>query len=107
MPNAFQVEELDGGIGLLTLRPARQEGEHARRRACLRELAGLVGQLAERTDLRGLLLRSGKPGQFIAGADLNELAHAGLRRTGAGGRALASAIRSSADSAGCRSRPSP
>ena len=26
------------------------------------------------TDLRGLLFRSGKPGQFIAGADLNELA---------------------------------
>ncbi len=30
--------------------------------------------MAQRTDLRGLLLRSGKPGQFIAGADLNDLA---------------------------------
>ncbi len=29
--------------------------------------------MKERTDLRGLLFRSGKPGQFIAGADLNEL----------------------------------
>ena len=40
----------------------------------LRELAGPGGQLAQRTDLRGLLFKSGKPGQFIAGADLNELA---------------------------------
>src|SRR5262249_4096169 len=39
----------------------------------LMELAGLVGQLSRRADLRGLLFRSGKPGQFIAGADLNEL----------------------------------
>src|SRR5262249_26548036 len=37
------------------------------------ELIELVGQLEKQTDLRGLLFRSGKPGQFIAGADLNEL----------------------------------
>ncbi len=30
--------------------------------------------MGKRTDLRGLLLRSGKPGQFVAGADLNDLA---------------------------------
>src|SRR5204863_37388 len=29
--------------------------------------------LEKRTDLKGLIIRSGKPGQFIAGADLNEL----------------------------------
>jgi enoyl-CoA hydratase/carnithine racemase len=40
------------------------------------ELADLVTTLNGRTDLRGLLLRSGKPGMFIAGADLNELANA-------------------------------
>src|SRR5262249_42426259 len=32
--------------------------------------------LAARTDLRGLVLRSGKPGMFIAGADLRELGKA-------------------------------
>ena len=36
-------------------------------------VGGIVGQLARRADLRGLLFRSGKPGQFIAGADLKEL----------------------------------
>ncbi len=41
--------------------------------AVLAELTGLVGQLEKRTDLRGLLLKGGKPGNFIAGADLNEL----------------------------------
>ena len=40
----------------------------------LKELAGVVAQLEQRTDLRGLLFTSGKPGQFVAGADLNELA---------------------------------
>ena len=33
----------------------------------------LLGQLAGRTDLNGLILKSGKPGMFIAGADLKEL----------------------------------
>ncbi len=43
--------------------------------AVLAELArGSSRPLAAEPDLRGLLLRSGKPGQFIAGADLNELA---------------------------------
>ena len=34
----------------------------------------MVAQLEQRTDLRGLLFRSGKPGQFVAGSNLNELA---------------------------------
>lgn len=37
------------------------------------ELNGLLNDLEKRTDLKGLILRSGKPGQFIAGADLHEL----------------------------------
>src|SRR5262249_37068948 len=37
------------------------------------EFMALVNQLARRSDLRGLILRSGKPGTFIAGADLREL----------------------------------
>ena len=41
----------------------------------LKELAGLVGELENSgPTCVGLLFKSGKPGQFVAGADLNELA---------------------------------
>ena len=73
MANAFQLEELDGRIGLLTFNVADKK-VNTLGREILQELAGLAAQLEKRTDLRGLLLRSTKPGQFIAGADLNELA---------------------------------
>jgi 3-hydroxyacyl-CoA dehydrogenase / enoyl-CoA hydratase / 3-hydroxybutyryl-CoA epimerase / enoyl-CoA isomerase len=70
--NAFRFEEIDGRVGLITFdqtdRKVNTLGHSA-----LGELAGLVGRLEVRTDLRGLLFQSGKPGQFIAGADLNEL----------------------------------
>src|SRR5262249_21416094 len=73
MPNAFQVDELDGKIALVTF-DVPEKKVNTLSQGVLRELAGLVGQLEQRTDLRGLLLRSVKPGQFIAGADLNDLA---------------------------------
>src|SRR5262245_31693147 len=41
--------------------------------AVLSELESHAGQLTKRSDLKGLVLRSGKPGMFIAGADLREL----------------------------------
>ncbi|MCC6419648.1 MAG: enoyl-CoA hydratase/isomerase family protein [Gemmataceae bacterium] len=41
--------------------------------AVLAELEAVGTQLVARTDLKGLILRSGKPGMFIAGADLREL----------------------------------
>ena len=70
--SVFCFEELDGRIGLLTFdtpgRPVNTLG-----RAIMEELAGHVTELEKRGDLNGLLLISGKPGQFIAGADLNEL----------------------------------
>ena len=73
MPDAFRVEDLDGGIALVTF-DLPDKKVNTLGQAVLRELAGLVARLAQRTDLKGLLLRSGKPGQFIAGADLNDLA---------------------------------
>src|SRR5579885_1966637 len=73
MPDAFRLEELDGGIALVTF-DLPDKKVNTLGQAVLRELAGLMGKLAQRNDLRGLLLRSGKPGQFIAGADLNDLA---------------------------------
>ncbi len=42
--------------------------------AVLDELSGHLDKLEKRSDLAGLLIRSGKPGIFIAGADLREFA---------------------------------
>src|SRR5215475_1724278 len=38
----------------------------------LQELAALLDQLQSRKDLAGLVIKSGKPGTFIAGADIRE-----------------------------------
>ena len=38
----------------------------------LQELGGLLDQLEKRKDLAGLVIQSGKPGTFIAGADIRE-----------------------------------
>lgn len=73
MESAFQFEELPGPIGVVTFNTPGQK-VNTFSRPVLDELNRVVEQLETRTDLRGLLLRSGKPGQFIAGADLNELA---------------------------------
>jgi 3-hydroxyacyl-CoA dehydrogenase/enoyl-CoA hydratase/3-hydroxybutyryl-CoA epimerase/enoyl-CoA isomerase len=73
MPNAFHLEERGDQIALVTLDlPGKKVNTLGQ--PVLQELAGLIGHLEGRTDLRGLLFRSGKPGQFIAGADLHELA---------------------------------
>jgi 3-hydroxyacyl-CoA dehydrogenase/enoyl-CoA hydratase/3-hydroxybutyryl-CoA epimerase/enoyl-CoA isomerase len=73
MANAFRLEELEGGIGLVTF-DVPDKKVNTLSREVLEELAGLVVKLEQKTGLRGLLLKSAKHGQFIAGADLNELA---------------------------------
>jgi len=73
MVNAFRIDELDGKIGLVTF-DVPEKKVNTLSQGVLKELAGVVAQLEKRTDLRGLLFQSGKPGQFVAGADLNELA---------------------------------
>jgi 3-hydroxyacyl-CoA dehydrogenase/enoyl-CoA hydratase/3-hydroxybutyryl-CoA epimerase/enoyl-CoA isomerase len=73
MAHAFRLQELDGKIGLVTF-DVPDKKVNTLSRENLEELTGLVGELEKRTDLRGLLFTSGKPGQFVAGADLNELA---------------------------------
>jgi 3-hydroxyacyl-CoA dehydrogenase/enoyl-CoA hydratase/3-hydroxybutyryl-CoA epimerase/3-hydroxyacyl-CoA dehydrogenase/enoyl-CoA hydratase/3-hydroxybutyryl-CoA epimerase/enoyl-CoA isomerase len=72
---ALRLEILDGDIALLTI---DQPGSRANTlgQAMLGELEAMVAQLKKRTDLRGLIFRSGKPGMFIAGADLRELGSA-------------------------------
>ncbi len=72
MGTAFQLEELEDHIGLLTIDVPGQ-GVNTFGQPVLQELSALLDELEGRDDLRGLLLRSGKKGQFIAGADLNEL----------------------------------
>lgn len=72
MSSVFQFEELNGQIGLLTFdTPDRKVNTLGR--SVLEELSSIVDELEKREDLQGLLFISGKPGQFIAGADLNEL----------------------------------
>jgi 3-hydroxyacyl-CoA dehydrogenase / enoyl-CoA hydratase / 3-hydroxybutyryl-CoA epimerase / enoyl-CoA isomerase len=72
MGQAFSLAERDDGIAVLTFDlPGKKVNTLGR--AVLTELGAVVHSLAGRSDLRGLLFRSGKPGQFIAGADLTEL----------------------------------
>src|SRR5258708_9009726 len=72
MAGVFKLEELPGSIAVLTIdTPGKKVNTLGR--VVLEELNQIVAQLEKRTDLKGMLLRSAKPGQFIARADLNEL----------------------------------
>jgi 3-hydroxyacyl-CoA dehydrogenase/enoyl-CoA hydratase/3-hydroxybutyryl-CoA epimerase/3-hydroxyacyl-CoA dehydrogenase/enoyl-CoA hydratase/3-hydroxybutyryl-CoA epimerase/enoyl-CoA isomerase len=68
---ALRLETRDG-VGIVTF---DQPGSRANTlgQAVLGELEALLAELNRRNDLTGLVLRSGKPGMFIAGADLKEL----------------------------------
>ncbi len=97
MDNVFELTELDGKVALLTFdTPGKKVNTLGR--PVLAELTAIVDQLESREDLQGLLLKSGKPGQFVAGADLNELGallHASQEQLGEGmkvGHALFSRI---------------
>lgn len=72
---AFKLDVLDGSIGLVTFDLPNSRA-NTMGQAVLAELDALVKQLAGRKDLRGLILQSGKPGMFVAGADLRELGSA-------------------------------
>ncbi len=48
--------------------------------AVIAEFETMLAELKNRVDLKGLILRSGKPGMFIAGADLKELGSADPKR---------------------------
>jgi 3-hydroxyacyl-CoA dehydrogenase/enoyl-CoA hydratase/3-hydroxybutyryl-CoA epimerase/3-hydroxyacyl-CoA dehydrogenase/enoyl-CoA hydratase/3-hydroxybutyryl-CoA epimerase/enoyl-CoA isomerase len=69
---SLRLEVLDGNIALATL---DQPGSRANalNQALVGELESFIAELAQRPGLRGLVFRSGKPGMFIAGADLREL----------------------------------
>lgn len=65
----------ESDIALLLL-DAPNKGANVLSQSVLEELAAHLDTLEKRTDLAGLIIRSGKPGSFIAGADLREFAAA-------------------------------
>jgi 3-hydroxyacyl-CoA dehydrogenase / enoyl-CoA hydratase / 3-hydroxybutyryl-CoA epimerase / enoyl-CoA isomerase len=71
-PSAVRLETRDDHIAVLTI---DQPGSRANTlgQAVLAELDAAARDLAGRAGLKGLVLRSGKPGMFVAGADLKEL----------------------------------
>jgi 3-hydroxyacyl-CoA dehydrogenase/enoyl-CoA hydratase/3-hydroxybutyryl-CoA epimerase/3-hydroxyacyl-CoA dehydrogenase/enoyl-CoA hydratase/3-hydroxybutyryl-CoA epimerase/enoyl-CoA isomerase len=71
-PAALSLEVRADGIGAITF---DQPGSRANTlgQAVQGEFEAILTQLKSRKDLKGLILRSGKPGMFIAGADLKEL----------------------------------
>lgn len=73
MSQTLKLETLPGDIALLTFDTPGQK-VNTFSAGVIAEFAACMEELAQRTDLRGLILVSGKPGQFIAGADLKELA---------------------------------
>jgi len=70
---AFRLDVPDDGHATLTFDlPDRRANIFTRE--ALAELETLIPELAARTDLKSLTLRSGKPGIFIAGADVDAIA---------------------------------
>ena len=68
---AFTLSTLADGIVALTF-DLPDKGANVLSASVLEELSAHLDELEKRTDLRGLVIRSGKPGMFIAGADLRE-----------------------------------
>lgn len=73
MEGSFQLAEVSGPVAVVTFdTPGKKVNTLSQ--AIREEFGRLLEQLERRTDFLGLLFRSGKPGQFVAGADLRELA---------------------------------
>ncbi len=76
MSHAFRLDELGDGLFTLTFDlPDKKVNVFSR--PVLAELDNLIDELSKRDDIRCLVLRSGKRGNFIAGADIEEIAHVG------------------------------
>ncbi len=79
MAKAFHLEVLDGGLATLTFDlPGR--GANVFNRTVMTELSEIVTGLGARSDVRCLVLLSGKPRIFIAGADIEEISKVGDSR---------------------------
>src|ERR1700682_6040688 len=88
--NSFQLEIAEDGLGVLTFdRPGEKVNTFSRE--VFEEFAEVLLRLAREPRLRGLLIRSGKPDNFIAGADVKEfvsLPADQIREASARGQAL-------------------
>ena len=72
MQNAFQFEETDEQIGILTFDlPGQKVNKFST--SVMHELDNKLDELSKKTNLKSLLLRSGKSGIYIAGADIDEI----------------------------------
>jgi 3-hydroxyacyl-CoA dehydrogenase/enoyl-CoA hydratase/3-hydroxybutyryl-CoA epimerase/3-hydroxyacyl-CoA dehydrogenase/enoyl-CoA hydratase/3-hydroxybutyryl-CoA epimerase/enoyl-CoA isomerase len=69
---ALRLEEREGGIAVMTF-DLPDSKANTLGQAVQSEFETILKGFQNRSDLRGLILRSGKPGMFIAGADLKEL----------------------------------
>ena len=73
--NAFRLEVEPDGLAVLTFDlPGGRANKYST--PVMAELESVVDGLAKRSDVKALLLVSGKPEIFIAGADVNEIAKA-------------------------------
>jgi 3-hydroxyacyl-CoA dehydrogenase/enoyl-CoA hydratase/3-hydroxybutyryl-CoA epimerase/3-hydroxyacyl-CoA dehydrogenase/enoyl-CoA hydratase/3-hydroxybutyryl-CoA epimerase/enoyl-CoA isomerase len=81
--DVFRFEERPDKIGVLYFDSPGQK-VNTFTHAALHQLDDWMVKLAKRSDLKGLVLTSGKPGTFIAGADLDELLLGASRRPGGG-----------------------
>jgi 3-hydroxyacyl-CoA dehydrogenase/enoyl-CoA hydratase/3-hydroxybutyryl-CoA epimerase/3-hydroxyacyl-CoA dehydrogenase/enoyl-CoA hydratase/3-hydroxybutyryl-CoA epimerase/enoyl-CoA isomerase len=70
-PSALQLTITDGIAVLSFDMPGSKANTLGQ--AILNEFEAVIASMRDRADLRGLILQSGKPGMFIAGADLKEL----------------------------------
>src|SRR5262245_47486428 len=71
MGNSLTLSFPQPDIGLITF-DLPGKGANILSLSVLQELEQLLNQLRERTDLAGLIIKSAKPGTFIAGADIRE-----------------------------------
>ncbi len=71
----LHLEILPNGLAVVTFDQPGSRANILSQAAC-GELENLLSALESRPSLRGLILQSGKPGMFIAGADLKELGQA-------------------------------
>jgi 3-hydroxyacyl-CoA dehydrogenase/enoyl-CoA hydratase/3-hydroxybutyryl-CoA epimerase len=72
MHEAFHLEKTDEGIGILTF-DLPKEKVNKFSTPVMEELDELLTKITQMKDLKCLLIRSAKPGIFIAGADIKEI----------------------------------
>lgn len=71
--NAFSLEKLDNGVAILTM-DVPGESMNTLKQAFGDEITAMLDEIEADTSIKGVVLASGKPGSFVAGADITMLA---------------------------------